>query len=276
MRHSQQHTQSSSGQPRRLQRRPRWRMIPMSLAPLTLVWLALVPRLAIADDPPAAFQVTIEILDAESGQQLDRHLVLFDDGKAYDFALSEPRDVTVVDPVASKVILLSRSTHEKTTINNQDIVNASARVRLYAKNEGIEERLGMAAAPESKPDPAPGQKGYRVTFAGYRYDATATTPTSPMQPERFAEFTDWVARVNLIRSLGTPPFARMKLGRTIGNDGLVPSNILLRIESDGQQRTLESRYTFKDQLSDAGKKRINEAASMLELYREVPLESFPR
>lgn len=229
------------------------------------------------DSPPAddgSFQVTIEVYEVtEDGQQklFDRHLVLFKGGKAYDFALLKPRDVTLIDPAGSKVTLLSRDKQVQSSIANQDLVAAAARVRLYAKNQGIEERLGINAKPDAQPD-----ENYQISFTGIQYDATTAQPTMPMQPAKFAEFTDWVARVNLIRKLGTPPFARMTLGRTIATDGLVPSTITLSLKSKDQSRTFLSRYTFKSGLSVANQDRLDEVAGMISLYKVIPSEAFPK
>lgn len=233
-------------------------------------------QLASAESPIAdgAFQVTIEIVDAATRQLQDRHLVLFRDGKSYDFALTEPHDgVTVIDPVAAKVTLLSRVHHVKSTIANQDLLTAAAKFRLYAINEGLKDRLGIDVRPEKTGVP---ENKYHVIFPGYHYIATATEPAMNLQPDRFAEFTDWAARVNLIRKLGTPPFARINLGRTIATDGLVPQTITLELKSGEQSRTFESSYTFKNGLSKESQKRLDDVASMMTLYREVPLEAFPR
>lgn len=233
----------------------------------------------VADGP---FQVTIEVFELIEGkpQQLqDRHLVLFDDGKSYDFALSKPRDVTVIDPAESMVTLLSREKHVQSKIAHQDMVAVAARVRLFAKNQDMEDRLGINAKPKAA---APREAGddqtasYQVSFAGYRYDATTAGPSMAMQPARFAEFTDWVARVNLVRKLGTPPFARISLGRAIATQGLVPSTVTLRLTSENHSRTFLSHYTFKDGLSETSQKRLDEVSGMISLYQEVPPERFPK
>lgn len=220
------------------------------------------------------FQVTVEVmeLDAESGEQsqLDLHLILFRDGKAYDFALTAPRDVTVVDPAQDKITLLSRVRHVKATLPTQDLTSTAARVRLFAKNEGIEERLGLTAKVQVEGD------RYQMKYSGFDYDVTTQTSQTATQAAKFAEFTDWAARINLIRKLGTPPFARMQLGRRIAVDGRLPETITLKLTSGEHRRTLMSRYRFESGLSDAASKRIDEVGGMMTLYQEVDLEAFPK
>ncbi|QEG01178.1 hypothetical protein Mal15_52540 [Stieleria maiorica] len=236
-------------------------------------------RLAAAKIPAAddnAFQVTIEVFEVLADEKLqlqDRHLVLFKDGKAYDFALTEPRNVTLIDPINGQITLLSRVDHVKSAITHQDIVTAAARFRLFATNEGLETRLGITARTVRDANQA---NTYQIQFGDYHYTASAAEPEIAAQPNRFAEFTDWVARVNLVRKIGTPPFARINLGNTIAADGRIPETVTLQLKSDTHARTFVSNYKFKTGLSKESRQRVEEVAGMLTLYRDVPLAAFPR
>ncbi|QDV41975.1 hypothetical protein Enr13x_18180 [Stieleria neptunia] len=236
-------------------------------------------RLAAANvpiPPGEAFQVTVEVFEVLGNEKLqlqDRHLLLFKGGKAYDFGLTEPRDVTLIDPVNSQVILLSRVDHVKATITHQEIVTAAARFRLFATNEGLETRLGIDAETTKE---ANQDNRYSIEFGDYHYSVTTAEPSMAAQPHRFAEFTDWVARVNLVRKLGTPPFARINLGNTIAADGLIPQTVTLTLKSQTRSRIFVSSYKFKPGLSKESQQRLDEVAGMLTLYRDVPLAAFPR
>ncbi|PAY20849.1 hypothetical protein CKO51_03645 [Rhodopirellula sp. SM50] len=236
-------------------------------------------RLAAANVPVApgdAFQVTVEVFEVLGNEKLqlqDRHLVLFKGGKAYDFGLTEPRDVTLIDPVNSQVVLLSRVDHVKSTITHQEIVTAAARFRLFATNEGLETRLGIDAKTTKDPNQ---DNRYNIEFGDYHYSVATAEPSMAAQPHRFAEFTDWVARVNLVRKLGTPPFARINLGNAIAAEGLVPQTVTLTLKSQTHSRTFVSSYKFKPGLSKESQQRLDEVAGMLTLYRDVPLAAFPR
>lgn len=228
-----------------------------------------------------SYQVSIEVvevLDDGSEKVQDRHLVLFNEGKSYDFALLEPHDVTVVDPKRERVTLLSRESHVKSTLASTDLTAAAARVRAFAADVGKEDMLGIKAEPKRlQTDPNDGTESrYGIEFAGIRYEAVGVPSEVASQPVGLAEFTDWAAKVNVIRKLGTPPFARMKLGRKIAADNLVPSEITLHLTSNGQKRTFRSRYEFRSGLSDEDRARLDKVAGMITLYAEVPLESFPR
>ena len=219
------------------------------------------------------FQVTIEISEITNDgkqHQLDRHLVIFRDGKAYGFRLFEPRDVTVVEPDRSRVTLISREKNVKSTLSSNDLLKFAAKFKASAREFDKETALGIDAKVNSN---AP---QFEIAFPGMSYTATTQEPTLSIQPIAFAQFTDWVTRVNLLRRMGAPPFARMTLGRAIAEAKLVPSTVQLIVGEDAQQRTLFSRYTFKRGLSVESDKRLDEVSGMLTLYTEVPLAEFPK
>lgn len=246
----------------------------LSLAGLTLANLA-CDRHCLAIDPAPVgnsvdFSVSIEILDSPKDELLDRHLVLFSDGKIYDFAQSDPRDVMVIDPIAGQVTLLSRKQQIQTRIRTQDMVEVVARVRVDAKEAGLERIRGIGVQPQLK------DGKYALEFDKYSYQAEVLKPPSANQALQFAEFTDWAARVNLIRELGPPPFARMALGRKMATDGVVPHQITLACKSDQVDRTFKSIHHFSDALVEADRKRIAEVDGMIALYRQVAPNEFPK
>ncbi|KAA5543873.1 hypothetical protein FYK55_11950 [Roseiconus nitratireducens] len=217
-----------------------------------------------------AFRVRIQILDADTDRPLDQHLVLTDGVRFYDFALNDPHDVTVIDPASGVVTLLSRENQVKATVATQAILATTAQVRAQATERDLESRLGITVQPTKK------DNTYSLAFAGYRYEATAAVPSDPMLSPQFAEFTQWAARVNLVRELGPPPFARMTLGQQIAADSLLPETVTLSCTSETVHRKFLSRYNYEVGLSQADQKRIAEVGEMITLYREVPLKSFPR
>ncbi|MEL6107055.1 MAG: hypothetical protein AAFU85_13510 [Planctomycetota bacterium] len=218
------------------------------------------------------FRVEIEIRD-EGGGEISKHLVLFKDDIVYDFALSEPHDVTVID--GERVTLISRREQIKASVPNDVLVEATARAKADAETRGQSESLGLAAEPQ--------RNGATYTLAfdhgggRYGYEVSTTKPLHAEQASRFAEFSDWMCRINLVRRMGPlPPFARMKLSRVIAGDGVVPTEVALDCTSNQVKRTFISKYIFSEELSQADDQRISEIAGWMQRYRDVPFEEYPR
>jgi len=215
------------------------------------------------------FSVSTQIFDAQNQQLLDRHLVLFDGVKIYSFAQTAPRNVMVIDPILGRVTLLSRKSQEQTRFKTENIAAIVARVRVAAKNQQQEAKLGIGAKPVKNAGK------YEISFAGRSYTVDVTKPKFPNHATQFAEFTDWAARVNLVRQLGPPPFGRMALGRQMAADGVVPGKVTLTCKSANVNRTFESLHEYNT-FGQADEKRIAEVQGMIALYRQVAPDQFPK
>ncbi|MEM6468521.1 MAG: hypothetical protein AAF802_03050 [Planctomycetota bacterium] len=219
------------------------------------------------------FRVAVRIMEEfDDGSQKvhDRRLYLFYKTKGYDFALLEPHDVTVVDPTERSVRLLSRVKNVQHAIQTVDLVNVTGKVRAFAKENNAEQKLGIGApVVKDLPD-------YRIAF--HNRDYLAKTKAAPRGdiPLRFTEFTDWLARVNLYRRMGSPPFGWMALSNEIGSDNLVPESITLKLTSPEATRTFVYHFEFETDLTPTDQKRVDEVAGMMALYRNVQAADFPR
>ena len=227
-----------------------------------------------AEKVVAGFRVEIEIRDEESGKLLDRHLVLFGAQRIYDFALNKPHHVTVLDPSAGEVTLLSIGKQIKTSITTKDIIAASAEAKKQASQLGHGSQLGLDAKPTKTGD------AYSIAFDNngdqYHYQVTTTAPQTPGQTARFAEFTDWMCRINLLRRMGPPPFARMTLTEAIAGDRLVPQAVKLTCTSSTEKMSFVSQYQYGQGLSAADQRQIEQAEHKIALFRDVQFQSFPR
>ncbi|WP_436717819.1 hypothetical protein U8335_14240 [Roseiconus lacunae] len=222
------------------------------------------------DDAP--FQVTIEISEIVDGKPhpIDRHLVIFKDNRAYDFSLVPPMDVTVVDWNEKQMTVLSRQKSLQSSIPIASVLQTAAQIRVFAKKNDAEERLGISAQATRTADGA-----VELAFADYQYKATTHQATTPQQAARFAQFTGAVKRLNLARHRGAPPFARISLGNEIASKGEFPKNVQLTIGNGSTTRTLVSHYTAKDALSPESENRVNKVQGMMTLYSDVPLSDLP-
>jgi hypothetical protein len=224
---------------------------------------------ATAEEANLAFEIAVSIADANSSEVLDSHLILFDQNVVYDFALADPHVVTVIDTESKQITLLSRARQVKSVVSAESIVTTSARVRADARTRKLENQLGLAAKSKQSDD------GFQIEFPGYHYTARTQSPAQAAHARQFAEFTEWVARLNLVRRLGPPPFARIKLGREIAAAGELPATITLHCKSDQVDRSFVSKYTYEGTLSNANRAKINQVIGMTQLYRDVPIAEFP-
>lgn len=220
---------------------------------------------------PAGMQLTIDIQQQQKDGSFDNresHLVLFHQGVAYAFALSEPHDVTIVDAVNSRIALLSRKQQTKAVLPQQDVINALARIKQYAAENDLEGKLGLDAVVE-------GNAPYRIQFEQVSYQATTQKPGSALQAAQFLQYSQWIGRVTLIRKLWPPLFARMALDEAIANDGQVPKEVTLTLGKGDQATTLRSVFRFESNLDQADLDRIEKAKGMLRLYQDVPVTALP-
>ncbi|MEM0925196.1 MAG: hypothetical protein AAGJ83_04090 [Planctomycetota bacterium] len=235
-------------------------------------WVAssLVAADVSADDFRVAVRI-VEVMEDGSEKTIDRRLHLFFGAKAYDFSLLAPQDVAVVDPAGTSVTLISREktvTHRIGTVN---LVEIAGRLKAYARTNDKKDKLGIDAPIRERPIDSESTE-YRTAFADVVYITDANKPVEASQALRFAEFTEWLARVNLYREMGSPPFARMALANKMGTDGLVPSCVTLRLSS----RQFKTYYEFSTEFTEMDRKRLDEVAGMVALYRNVSAAEFPR
>jgi len=158
---------------------------------LMVLFATRVPGASAGESQSQAFRVEIEIRDAEGGE-IARHLVIFKEQIVYDFALSEPHDVTVID--GERVTLISRREQIKASVPNDVLVEATARAKADAETRGQAESLGLAA------EPVRAGANYSIAFdhrgGRYGYEVSTMKPLHIEQASRFAEFSDWMCRIN--------------------------------------------------------------------------------
>ena len=91
------------------------------------------------------------------------------------------------------------------------------------------------------------------------------------------KFVDLAARLNLVRRLGPPPFGRMTLNQHLADRQEIPLETILIVRRDAESQEYRSTLSLEPlkMLSDADRKKIQEAIGMRAIYRQVDLKSFP-
>src|SRR5438105_11834412 len=69
------------------------------------------------------FRVDTELFENQAKEPFLQTLTIFADGMMFDFLLTEPREVTVIDPARGRITLLDESRKLKASITTQEILN---------------------------------------------------------------------------------------------------------------------------------------------------------
>ncbi|TWU36115.1 hypothetical protein [Novipirellula artificiosorum] len=223
---------------------------------------------ATAGAQPATFRVETSIFEGSSKDAVAKHLILFDGGLVYDLPIIEDRFVTVYDSPRKRVILLDRQTKTRSTIGIEDLVRITAQARSAAETREQQARLGILATPEFDPDASV----YSIEFGEASYKTTVQETSDVDIALQYGQFADLASRLNLVRRIGLPPFARMSLNQRIATDGKMPKETSLAIRRGIAVDRFRSTHQVIAYLSQSDRKQIEEAGSMLALYNEVGLE----
>lgn len=220
----------------------------------------------------ANFSVTTKIFVGANDVPASQHRVLFDEGLAYDLSVSEPRFLTVFDPLHDQVILLDRESEVQTVIALDDLLKVTAQAKSSVTEPEQRQQLGIDATVTE-------DDGYSIKFAGTEYTAKTEKPDDPKMATDYGRFADLALRLNLLRPLGPPPFARMTLNSHIFGKGEIATEstlTLIRTAAAGENQ--RSTYRSTNQLGPLAaedRQKIEEVRGLLAIYRQVPLKEFP-
>jgi len=219
------------------------------------------------------FRVITKVYSGSSLDALSEHLILFQEGVIYDFPEIETRFVSIFDSGKKLVTIMDRETQVQASVSEDDLVKITAQARAAATTEEQRTQLGMNAAVE----PSKRVLGYKLSFGNLEYHMTGQPAPSQEVAVEFAKFVDLAARLNLVRRLGPPPFGRMTLNQYLASKKEVPLETTLILNREGGSQEYRSTLALEtiESLSSDDRKKMQEAAGMRAIYRQVDLKSFP-
>ncbi len=231
--------------------------------------LITVPLVSVNPARAATFSVTTRIYVGQADSPSAEHRVLFDDGRAYDLSLSERRFATVYDSQQGQVILLDRKSEVQAVVDLEDLLKVTAEVKASVNDTENRQQLGV----DAKVIAAQGN-GYRIRFAGTEYYAETEKPTDPTIARDYGRFADLALRMNILRPLGPPPFARMTLNSHIAAKGEIVTLSKLTLSRGDQSAEYRSSNQIGE-LTASDRESIGELRELLTTYRSVALKDFP-
>lgn len=254
---------------------------------LTVVFVGL-SQAASAQD----FRIDTEVFvtsDRDKEKDKDKQLVaetltIFTHGLVYDFLLTEPREVTLFDPLRGRFTLLDESRQLKASIGTQDVLEYVLSFDAHAA-QSKDALFAFAARPQfetaTEEVEQNGQPFVRITLSGkpLEYVALGQRPQDPQSVKAYRQFADWFARLNAARPGNLPPAARLVLNEQLASQGLLPLEVtrtITAVGAFGREKRLEvkSRHLVNWTLSGEDRKRIERAGDWLANFQPVSFDEY--
>ena len=250
----------------------RWRML------VCVVALAALPAAAFGQD----FRVDTELFDGTEKKPAVETLTIFTEGIVYDFVLTEPREVVILDTQRGRFSLLDESRQVRSSIAMQDLLDFTLALETQA-TAAKNTLLAFAARPQFKTaEKTLDQNGQslielRLTGKSLEYVALGQRPERPEAAKVYRHFADWYARLNATIPGNLPAGARLALNDELGRRELLPREVT-RIITPGnplaRKVEVKSKHLVNWTLSGEDRRRIERASDGLATYRAVSYDEY--
>jgi hypothetical protein len=236
-----------------------------------------VAVVAMAFTPAAAqeFRVENRIYIADDTAPASSSVTLFTSDAVYDF-LADTDETTVFDVAAGRIVLMAPESEVRTEWQTEQLAEYTAEFKSWA-SEHKDPLLKFLAAPEFKETRGRAGKTVKLSSRLLVYDVSTERPDSAAAAQRYAEFSDWFAQLNFLTRRETPPFARMRLNRSLAEVGVLPVEVRkLLTPTKGEPQRLRSTHEITWSLSSADRRRIDGARQQLATLKPVPHSEYER
>jgi hypothetical protein len=222
------------------------------------------------------FRVETDVFVNGQKKPVAQNLTVFTSGLVYDFPLSGPGEVAVLDPQRGRFVLLDTSRKVKATLTTQELLEFAASMKVQAADaDGL---LGFAVRPQF--EQTFDEQGGWLTLGSkwITYRLKGSPPKDPTLVETYRQFADWYARLNATRPGNLPPYARLELNRVTAERGLIPEQVELTVVPNnrlvGRTLVVRSTHLVNWRLSNTDRQRIEEAGDHLVNFQTVKFSEF--
>ena len=249
--------------------------------------LAAVVALLLAAAPihPATgqeFRIDTEIFVGEEKEPAAETLTIFAQGIVYDFLLTGPEEITLLDTVRGRFTLLDPARKIKCSLSVQDVLQQSLSLEALAA-ESKDSLFAFAAAPQfesaAEETTENGQPVVRLSFVGrpLEYAVVARPSDRPDIVTAFRYFADQFARLNALRPGHLPPAARLEVNKALAERKLLPLEITRTISPAnplGKKLVVRSRHLANWSLSGEDRKKIDRAGTYLAEFSSIGFDEY--
>ena len=251
------------------------RILAMCASAVAITWLL----------PPAVaqeFRVDTELFVGAEKEPALETLTIFSGGLVYDFVLTEPREVVILDAQRGRFSLLDESRAIRSEMSTQDLLDFTLALEKHAV-EAKNPLLSFAAKPRfettEKVSEQNGQSFVELRLSGkpMEYVVLGERPEQPAAAKLYRHFADWYARLNATRPGNLPAGARLALNEELGRRELLPrevTRIITPANPLARKSELRSRHLVNWTLSGEDRRRIERAGDWLATYKAVSYDEY--
>ncbi|HZN35834.1 MAG TPA: hypothetical protein VFB80_18520 [Pirellulaceae bacterium] len=247
---------------------------------------ALVLVVATVTAPLAArgqdFRVDTELFVGTEKTPALETLTIFTDGLVYDFVLTEPREVVILDTQRGRFSLLDESRQVRASMATQDLLDFTLALESHAAT-GKNALLAFAARPKfqtaEKTVDENGQSLLELRLSGkpIEYVVLGARSERPEAAKIYRHFADWYARLNATRPGNLPAGARLAVNEELGRRELLPrevTRIITPANPLARKLEVKTRHLVNWTLSGEDRRRIERAGDWLATYRPISYDEY--
>lgn len=218
------------------------------------------------------FRVESDVFRKGERKPIAEHLTLFTPGVIYDFAMSAPNEIVLLD-AEGRFTLLDVTRKVQAEVTTQQLLQFTTQIRQLLKG-----RDGLLSPDfDAEFDAAAGT--LQLKNDGITYVAQGRRPEQADAVTRYRDFADWYARLNSVRPGNLPPFGRLRLNRELAENGLLPKSITRTVlvdELSGERQHLRSDHTISWELTNSDRRRIQDAEGYRVAFPKVSVKNYLR
>lgn len=256
---------------------------------ITFLWMGWSPVNSATAQEFRVYTQIYNVSGADQSQPLARTLTIFHAGKVYD-KLYGVDEVTVFDPAAHRITLLSINRQIKTVVDLDQVRH----LQNVARNEteeyiaelresgdvNIDKTIAML---KFHWDPAfvehydEKQRRLQLTSDFIRYRVVAMPAQESEIVQAYLRYADWMAQLNAVSHPTLPANPRLKLNEALRKRNLIPMEVELWADLDSDMH-LKAEHTIHWELNNTDRSTLLHWENLLNdrSIRNRPLEEYLR
>lgn len=244
-----------------------------------LLILALLGWFTISPAFGEGFRVENQVFAEDDKEPISKSTTIFYEDLVYDY-LETPKEITVFDRTAGRIILLDPVRKISTELTSRDLELLSQKLRTWAAGQP-DEFLRFSAQPSFDEDFDSSSGGLELRSPWLSYQVETIEPARSEILTLYLEFCDWYALLNTrLDPTSRPPFPRMRLNRALAEVGRMPQEVRLTVQLKREALLGEKKMTARSQhhvvphLLESDRDRIAQTDQFMAMFRPLPFREY--